>query len=320
MSPSRSKAPSAEDAPLAEVTELPRPPARVRPSPVHRRTRATLQVSAGPDLLRYVLLTPHEQILIGRDPACQLPLADPTVSKRHARVVVGPTGSITVFDLQSTNGTSINRRTIRRAELRPGDHLEVGQVSIRMELLSEDELNHLAQVYQRLSAPDREPVTGLLPRSFIDSGLIELADRCFRSGLPVSLLQVDVDRLEVLRQAHGTSVAGRVVSELARLLMLAVRDDDPVVRSGGGAVTVFLPSSTESSATVVADRLRRVVAGHDWARTADNLLVTVSVGVAERDPHEPLAAWLRRGDDAVLAAKQAGRNRVERASSLRGRS
>jgi PleD family two-component response regulator len=52
-------------------------------------------------------------------------------------------------------------------------------------------------------------------------------------------------------------------------------------------------------------------------RTAAGLQVTASFGVAEREKDEDLKSWLYRADQAMLAAKRAGRNRVLRASTLR---
>jgi len=281
--------------------------------PARRRSVPTLRVIAGPDLLRFVTLSPNRQLRIGRDAATDLPLSDPTVSKQHARVVVDAKGSATVFDLQSTNGTAVNNRRIRRAPLRAGDHLEVGDVSLRLDLLTQDELNHLARVCDHLEAAGREADTGLLPRTFLDTGLGTLADQCVRTSVSFSCLAVRIDRLDELRDAHGAGTVHAVGVSTARQLMLGVRDDDPCMRWDPTTVLVFLPGSSEASAAEVADRLRRQIAGHDWARTAPRLLVTVSIGVAARRTGEILSGWVGRACEGARMAAASGRNRVERA-------
>lgn len=280
-------------------------------SGARRRSVPTLRVIAGPDLLRFVTLSPNRQLRIGRDGATELPLSDPTVSKQHARVVVDAKGSATVFDLQSTNGTAVNNRRIRRAPLRAGDHLEVGDVSLRLDLLTQDELNHLARVCDHLEAPGREANTGLLPRSYLNEDLRALADRCVRASMRLSCLAVQIDRLDEVRDGHGSATVSAVTTSTARQLMLGVRDADPCMRWDGNTMVVFLPGSPEKSAAEVADRLRRKIAGHDWARTAPRLLVTVSIGVAERRVGEGLAAWIGRACEGAHAAAASGRNRVE---------
>jgi hypothetical protein len=65
------------------------------------------------------------QITLGRSPACQLVLADATVSRRHAALVVCD-GAWRIVDLGSSNGTWVNGRRVVEAEVRPGDELRLG--------------------------------------------------------------------------------------------------------------------------------------------------------------------------------------------------
>lgn len=303
----------------AKPNNPPPPPERSTAGPARRRSVPTLRVIAGPDLLRFVTLSPNRQLRIGRETTTDLPLSDPTVSKQHARVVVDATGAATVFDLQSTNGTAVNNRRIRRAPLRAGDHLEVGDVSLRLDLLTQDELNHLARVCDHLDAPGRETQSGLLLRTYVDAELTTLADQCLRASVSFSCLAVSIDRFEEVRDFHGSAIIQEVKVATARQLMLGVRDADPCMRWDDSTVLVFLPGSSEASAAEVAERLRRQVAGHDWVRTAPHLLVTVSIGVAARRVGEGLAAWVERAGEGARVAAALGRNRVERAGTHRTR-
>lgn len=302
--------PPVEDDTTSEITmRLPSRPHR----PVPRQAIPTLRVVAGRDMLQFATLHPGEEVLIGRDEAAELRLNDLTVSKRHARVSVDQAGAISVIDLGSTNGTAVNGRQVRRTAMRTGDHLEVGGVSLRLDLLSADELGHLSRVVDRLAAANRDPLTGLCSRAFLDDSLPRLAEHCERAGVPFSCAFVDVDHFKDINDRHGHQTGDEVLTGVARILMLGVRDADPCVRYGGEEILMFLPGSTESSAAEVAERLRRAIAGHDWARTATRLKVTACFGVAQRAPGESLRAWIDRADQAVYAAKDAGRNRVERA-------
>ena len=67
--------------------------------------------------------------LVGRDEACDVVIRDPTVSARHAEIVVRPE-STTVTNLMATNGTRVNGDIIQSAELSDGDVLRVGRVSL----------------------------------------------------------------------------------------------------------------------------------------------------------------------------------------------
>ncbi len=71
------------------------------------------------------------RVLLGRDPGCGIVLADPTVSRRHAELVV-ERGVCRVRDLGSTNGTHANDRAVETVRLRPGDAVTFGLVAVRV--------------------------------------------------------------------------------------------------------------------------------------------------------------------------------------------
>lgn len=73
-----------------------------------------------------------QEMLIGRHHSCDVVLDDATVSRRHARLLFRD-GRWIVQDLESTNGTAINGTRVGRCELRPGDHLALGDALVRID-------------------------------------------------------------------------------------------------------------------------------------------------------------------------------------------
>jgi FHA domain len=67
----------------------------------------------------------QDELLVGRDAACDIVLGDMTVSRRHLRLVFSD-GMWSLRDLDSTNGTSVNGSLVKRCQLRPGDQLRLG--------------------------------------------------------------------------------------------------------------------------------------------------------------------------------------------------
>jgi FHA domain len=67
----------------------------------------------------------QSELVVGRHPACDVVLSDPGASRRHARLFFRD-GNWLLQDLRSTNGTIVNGVSVGRCELRPGDHLLVG--------------------------------------------------------------------------------------------------------------------------------------------------------------------------------------------------
>jgi pSer/pThr/pTyr-binding forkhead associated (FHA) protein len=74
----------------------------------------------------------QDELVIGRHPNCDLVLTDTTVSRRHARLTFRDGGWV-VRDLESTNGTRVNGQYVGRCRLRPGDRLELGEQSLRVD-------------------------------------------------------------------------------------------------------------------------------------------------------------------------------------------
>ena len=76
-----------------------------------------------------------DETLIGRNPTTDITLLDDGISREHALILRDEsTGSFTIEDLQSTNGTKVNGKRVRSAELVHGDSIEVGRTRFRFDL------------------------------------------------------------------------------------------------------------------------------------------------------------------------------------------
>jgi hypothetical protein len=248
----------------------------------------TLWVTAGPDMLRHVVISAAEDVVIGRDDGASLVLDDASVSRRHARVRQEADGALWVEDLASTNGTAVNGEPVGRGELRAGDRVELGSVPFRLDWMTADEHDHLVRARTRTSSsPD-----GLLPASWLDDTLPGLLAAC---GDRVACLAVSV-----------SGVVPEARAELARVWAAHLRDEDAGVWIGAFAL-VFLPGADAGDAAAVADRLTRAVATHEWSRSAPDGPPATATVVSARRPGEDAAAWVARirgslaADDAAPA-------------------
>ncbi len=93
-----------------------------------------VSVAAGPDAGKNVLVDMHSPsaTLVGKSAASQLPLVDPTVSRRHASLEVAGS-ALRVRDLGSTNGTRVNGVRVAEAFLVGGETLDVGSTTLVVE-------------------------------------------------------------------------------------------------------------------------------------------------------------------------------------------
>jgi diguanylate cyclase (GGDEF)-like protein len=104
-----------------------------------------------------------------------------------------------------------------------------------------------------------------------------------------------------------------VLKGIASLVEKRSRKLDLLFRIGGEEFMLLLPDTQESAAALVAEQLRASIAE---SSLLDGRRVTVSVGVSELHCGESVDSWIKHADDALYAAKKAGRNRVFRAAEV----
>jgi diguanylate cyclase (GGDEF)-like protein/PAS domain S-box-containing protein len=158
---------------------------------------------------------------------------------------------------------------------------------------------------KRLATTDR--LTGADNRWSFEEAILEQIARLRRYGEPVSLLLFDVDHFKSINDLHGHLVGDAVLVELVQRVRPQLRTVDVLARWGGEEFTVLLPHSAIAQAQEAAEKLRRLIATQPFAPVGQ---VTSSFGVTECLPHDTLDTLLKRADDALYAAKAAGRNRV----------
>jgi diguanylate cyclase (GGDEF)-like protein/PAS domain S-box-containing protein len=158
----------------------------------------------------------------------------------------------------------------------------------------------------------RDPLTGLFNRRYMEETLERELSRAERDGSTVSVLELDVDHFKTFNDTYGHAVGDTVLEEMGRALAEFFRGSDVVCRYGGEEFTVILPDSTLAAARDRAEALR-VYLATTVIRDKDTVLPTptVSCGIsAFPDDGADPASLLRVADQALYAAKRAGRNCV----------
>jgi pSer/pThr/pTyr-binding forkhead associated (FHA) protein len=104
----------------------------------HNQPRAVLVIcNGGFEGMEYELES--EETIIGRNPTTDITLLDENISREHAIILLDPeTGIYSVEDLQSTNGTKVNGKRTRSADLSDTDEIEIGHTRFRFLLKSAD--------------------------------------------------------------------------------------------------------------------------------------------------------------------------------------
>lgn len=270
----------------------------------------TLRVVAGADLLALYTIYPSERVQIGRDRSSSLALSDPSVSRHHA-VISEVQGELLLEDRGSTNGTSVRgRRITSPTAVRIGEVFYVGEVALRVDPMSVDEIRHLERLAERLRLVARDPLTGLLGRAWLEEELDAVVERAHVRERSMAALFVDVDHFKQVNDTWGHAAGDAVLREIAGVLTSTVRETDRVVRYGGEEFLVVLVDCPPGSVLLAAERIRTAIANHGWeVRGHGPKSMTASIGCASLAPDESARSFLARADEAMYAAKRSGRNR-----------
>ncbi|HFD16338.1 MAG TPA: GGDEF domain-containing protein [Rhodospirillales bacterium] len=160
---------------------------------------------------------------------------------------------------------------------------------------------------------ETDPLTGLANRKTFECAMRRLATEAVETGKPLSLVIVDIDHFKRFNDTFGHRTGDVVLKLLATKLRNSVRERDIAARYGGEEFVLLLPATDLETAVERAEAVRKEVASHRLrARGSgkDLGVVTLSMGVAQYRPGEPLSEFFERADRALYLAKQQGRNRV----------
>lgn len=163
-----------------------------------------------------------------------------------------------------------------------------------------------------------DALTGLWDRGYLDGQLSAEVSLFRRSGLPVSVLMLDIDHFKSINDTFGHPFGDLVIQQVARVINRMSRASDVACRYGGEEFCVILRNTTLDDAGLLADRIRRGIAALSFSAPNGAVAVTVSIGVSGSDAlasGEGLTgqALIEAADKALYAAKSNGRNRVESA-------
>jgi len=164
-----------------------------------------------------------------------------------------------------------------------------------------------------------DSLTGLYNRRFVMTQLGALISGARRHGRPLSVAMIDVDRFKSFNDRYGHAMGDRVLPAVAAALPDRMRAEDYLGRLGGEEFLALLPDTDEDAAGPMAERLRTTVDAVRVPTSGGMLSVTVSLGWATWEADEDVDSLVHRADEALYRAKQAGRDRVRAAATLRRR-
>jgi two-component system cell cycle response regulator len=156
-----------------------------------------------------------------------------------------------------------------------------------------------------------DSLTGLLNRAAFFDGFGKEVVRARRYHTPLALIMADIDHFKSINDRHGHPNGDAVLRETARRLRASIRASDVIGRYGGEEFVIAAPDCDLPDAFELAERFRTSICSLPIAVEEDEVVVTMSFGVAATCDMGEADRLLKVADEALYRAKHSGRNKVE---------
>ncbi len=231
---------------------------------------------------------------------------DPALAKRRGRSAWHRLGERTYFELSGRSrpiGYISLVDATQDEQTQRHTHLLLEILATQLGVLCENAvLNHQMRELSR-----RDPLTGLMNRRALEESMHTL----IRQQTAATLYMIDIDQFKSINDTFGHATGDEVLKVVGHTLSSGVRACDLAARYGGEEMTVILRDVDMAEIRVAGESLRKRIEQIDWQDLGLERPVTVSVGAAARVSGDAESqSWIRRADEALYLAKEAGRNRV----------
>jgi diguanylate cyclase (GGDEF)-like protein len=193
------------------------------------------------------------------------------------------------------------------------------EAEIAMRIATEAKLRQVNDELQRSLSVDG--LTGIANRAAFDEMLGAQVAAHSRSGKPLSLIMIDVDRFKAYNDHHGHVMGDEALREVARCLREAVRrSGDLAARYGGEEFAVILPNTFTDGAIGLAERILDLIADaaipHRHPDVRSRLTVSAGVATIQPSPTTRPQDIVAAADTALYTAKRNGRDQIVTGNAL----
>lgn len=278
----------------------------------HAHDNAALVIIRGEPLGKLFPIS-EKPVVIGRSPECTIQFGGDNVSRRHCQVWKTEQG-FWISDLKSTNNTIVNSEAIQYCQLFDNDRITIGDTILKFLVtdLVEQEY-HTAQ----FDHATRDPLTGTHNRRLFIQNLKSELETCSKFGQPLSLVLCDIDHFKKVNDDHDHTVGDNALVAITDTLQHCLRPRQTLARMGGEEFAIILPALTGKQALDAANIMREAIARKPIPCGDKTIQITASFGVAEwSQAVRKTSDLIRIADQALMKAKQAGRNQVKLARTM----
>jgi diguanylate cyclase (GGDEF)-like protein len=253
-----------------------------------------------------------DEMVIGRDPAADISIPDGSISRKHARIKQSG-GAVTIEDLGSSNGTSVNSKKLEPGNvvtLSKEDMIKLGNSIVKYLPAGELEIVFYGNLNQ---AANTDPMTKCFNKGYFLEAIEAEVKRAKALSTPISLMFFDLDHFKKVNDTYGHEGGDFVLKEFTNLVrgLGLIQKSDIFARYGGEEFCLMMPSKSAQEAGKIAETIRGKVQMHEFNYEGQRIPVTTSLGVAElKSDMETATDLIKASDKALYESKKSGRNRV----------
>ncbi len=199
-------------------------------------------------------------------------------------------------------------RIIQINAQRSRDDLRVTKLRVEE---AEKRINELEEELDKASMLVRnDQLTGTLNRRGLEEAFDSEVARSQRRKSPFCVAMLDIDNFKKLNDTLGHDAGDAALIHLVTIIRETLRPQDTLARFGGEEFIILLPDTALEDAQKAIVRLQRELTKRYFLHGNEKVLITFSAGVTDYRRDDTQASVTKRADDAMYAAKKAGRNRV----------
>lgn len=268
-----------------------------------------LVVLAGESVGRVIRLMKKEVMVAGRSRSCEIFLDCGNISRSHARFEVDEHGATVLVDMDSTNGTMVNGKKVKRELLTDGDRLCLGNVILRFSQKDGLEYDFQQNLYDKAT---KDPLTGAFNKRYFMETLNKEFSFHQRQDSPLSLVMIDLDDFKRINDTYGHVNGDIVLKELTKRIHESLRREDVLARFGGEEFVGLFRKTTLDGALEVAKKIWQLAREMSFDTSDSSYQITVTIGVATLDNgnYASADALLMAADQNLYVGKREGKDRI----------
>lgn len=287
------------------------------------RGAAHLVITQGEGVGRQVNMK-DTPLIVGRSSDCDMRLLNRAVSRLHCRVWKDATG-FWLRDLNSTNKTYLNDRSVVEARLKDGDFITVGGTVMQFSEKSEaanDVPTQAADAAQlsgmgsvsttsSIEVGGADLLTGLPTRRAFEQDIEREIARSRRHGRTFVLACVDIDNLAAINAEFGQAAGDEAIRQIARMIRAGLRVEDLAARVGPDELGMLLTEVGLDFGVPILQSIRSAAGNAEFSFGTRTFKGSISIGAALWDPSVDTRAELHaRVQSELKRAKASGKNQV----------